>query len=137
MMLFIVVLLSIVGIFAPVAEADTMFTAVIYASTYPVAGANAVPHLSDGLASTYDYEIYALEVYVDSVDQNQVVSFYDNNTSTTATTILWEVTISSGNSQATPYKKDFSDRNPLIAYDGLSVRKTTLNSAVKVNVLYK
>lgn len=109
----------------------------VSAATNAVSGLNQV---LDGvnIATSYS-KIRIMRITVTNSDSNiaQTVSLYDTCTTTSTITKRWEVDLSTGSSGTSLVQESFDEATPFLAATGLAIRKSSVLSNVKVNILYK
>lgn len=136
----ILLLVFLLSILVPLSFAwDNTYTAVIDCSTYAVTGLaeNMGTGFVCNIASTPRGEKIRISRILISNSENtqaQTVTFYDNCNSSNTVTVLWKVQLSSNTTN--PVWLDFTEKTPLIAENGLIVRKGVTASVVTVDILY-
>ena len=113
----------------------TVTTIVANVSSSPVVGQSGWNDFVPQVSSDTDHQILRVEISVNRQEIQQVITLYDNATSTTALTKLWETELSTGN-VVMPYVIPFTDRFPLYATDGVLIRKSNVLGNVRA-VIYE
>lgn len=134
----LLLVLLLVGLVSGVSHAwDRTFTAVVDCSTYPMTNDGWLNFSTDISSTPRGAKIRISRVAISNLDNAiaQTVTFYDNCTDTTNITVLWKVHLSSQTTSGVEFEF-FTEKTPLIAENGLIIRKSDINSDVTVSVLY-
>jgi len=114
----------------------TVTTIVANVSSSPVVGQSGWNDFVPQVSSDTDHQILRVEISVNRQEIQQVITLYDNATSTTAATKLYEIEFTTGN-MVMPYVINFTDRFPLYATDGVLIRKSDPLVNVRATILEK
>ena len=114
----------------------TITTIISNVSSSPVVGQAGWDDFVPEISSDTDHQIIKIEISLSAQSTGQVVTLYDNATSTTAATKLYEIEFTTGN-MVMPYVINFTDRFPLYATDGVLIRKSDPLVNVRATILEK